>query len=133
MSRSIAPVLLPVDISGQHLTPRLYRTTGPLEITSADVLLDAQGDVNAVWIFQVPSTLHVAAGRQIILSNGAKARNIYWQVGSSATLGEYAVFRGTIMATESITLLTAATIEGRALTHTGSVGLSANTITRPDP
>src|SRR6185369_11473621 len=94
--------------------------------------LDAQGDPNAVWIFQMASTLVTTTGRQVILSGGAQAANIYWQVGSSATIGANSVFKGTILASESVTMNTGATLEGRALARVGAVALDANTITVPN-
>lgn len=132
-SRSVGSLPLAAEISGQRLAPGLYQSASSLEITSADVVLDAQGDGSAVWIFKIPSMLHIGAGRQVILRNGARASNIYWQVGHSATLGEAATFKGTILANDSITLLAGASLEGRALARTGNVSLSANIITRPAP
>ncbi|MDK9701356.1 MAG: ice-binding family protein [bacterium] len=79
------------------------------------------------------STLTTTSGRQIILSGGAQEKNIYWQVGSSATLGSTSVFKGTIMADQSITLNTGAVLDGRALTRIGAVALDSNTITVPAP
>src|SRR5207302_63468 len=75
------------NLGGQTLTPGLYKSTSSLEISSGDLTLDAQGDVNAVFIFQMASTLTTTSARQVILSGGAKAANVFWQVGSSATLG----------------------------------------------
>jgi uncharacterized protein (TIGR03437 family) len=77
------------------------------------------------------STLTTTAGLQVILAGGAQASNIFWQVGSSATLGTNSVFKGTIMADQSITLTTGATLDGRALARIGGVSLQANTITKP--
>ena len=79
------------------------------------------------------STLTTTAGRQVILSGGAKAANIFWQVGSSATLGTTSVFEGNILADQSITLNTGATLDGRALARIGAVTLDTNTITAPAP
>ncbi len=75
----------------------------------------------------------IPSGRQVILTNGAKASNVYWQVGSSATLGTYSVFKGNILAYASITITTGATLDGRALAQTGAVTLDTNTITVPAP
>lgn len=86
-----------------------------------DLTLDAQGDSSAVWIFQMPTALTVGNGRQVILAGGAQASNIYWQVGSSATLGTIVIFWGNILASQSITLQTGATLDGRALTQTAAV------------
>ena len=79
------------------------------------------------------STLTTTAGRQVILSGGAQAANIFWQVGSSATLGTTSVFAGNILADQSITLNTGATLDGRALARVGAVTLDTNTVTKPAP
>ena len=77
------------------------------------------------------STLVTTVGRQVILSGGAQAANVFWQVGSSATLGTTSVFKGTIMADQSITLATGATLDGRALARSAAVTLDANVVTAP--
>lgn len=131
--RTLAPVSVAGNIGGQTLAPGLYKSTSALEISSGDLTLDAQGDANAVFIFQIASTLTTTAGRQVILSGGAKAANIIWQVGTSATLATTTVFKGTIMADQSITLNNGATLDGRALARIGAVTMDANTITIPAP
>lgn len=131
--RTVAPVSVAGNIGGMTLAPGLYKSTSSLEISSGDLTLDAQGDANAVFIFQIASTLTTTAGRQVILSGGAKAANIYWQVGTSAVLGTTSIFKGTIMADQSITLATGATLEGRALTRIAAVTLDSNIITIPAP
>ena len=95
--------------------------------------LNAQGNANAVFIFQVASSLGTASGSQVILSGGAKAANVFWQVGSSATLATTTSFKGTIMADQSISLANGATLEGRALARIGAVTMDANIITIPAP
>ncbi|MDO8553045.1 MAG: Ig-like domain-containing protein, partial [bacterium] len=129
--RSTGPVSVAGNLGGQTLAPGLYKSTSSLEISSGDLTLDAQGNADAVFIFQMASTLTTTSGRQVILSGGAKAANIYWQVGSSATLGTTSVFKGNILADQSITLNTGATLDGRALTRIGAVTLDSNTINRP--
>jgi len=131
--RTVAPISVAGNIGGETLAPGLYKSTASLEISSGDLTLDAQGDARAVFIFQIASTLTTTAGRQVILSGGAKAANVYWQVGTSATLGTTTVFKGTIMADQSITLNTGATLEGRALTRIAAVTMDNNTITLPAP
>jgi len=119
------------NIGGLTLTPGLYKSTSSLEISSGDVTFDARGNADAVFIIQVATTLTTTSGRQVFLSGGAKASNIFWQVGSSATLGTTSVFKGTIMAMQSITFNTGASLEGRALARTGAVTMAGNTIVKP--
>jgi len=120
----------PADLAGRSLTPGVYRSASSLGLTG-DLTLDAHGDPNAVFIFQVGSTLTTASGSRVVLLDGAQACNVYWQVGSSATLGTGSTLRGSILALTSITLTTGATVEGRTLARNGAVTLDTNTITRP--
>ena len=129
--RSVGAIAVAGDLGGQTLMPGLYKSTSSLAISSGDLTLDAQGDANAVFIFQIASTLTTATGLQVILARGAKVSNIFWQVGSSATLGANSVFKGTIMADQSITLNTGATLDGRALARIAGVTLLSNVITKP--
>jgi hypothetical protein len=119
------------NLGGQTLAPGLYKSTSTLAISSGDLTLDAQGDANAVFIFQLGSAFTSTVGRQIILAGGAKAANIFWQVGSSATLGANSVFKGNILALASITAGTGAAIEGRLLARTAAVSLDANVLGTP--
>ena len=130
---TVGAVSVAGNLGGLTLPPGLYKSTSSLEISSGDLTLDAQGDADAVFIFQIASTLTTTSGRKVILSGGAKAGNIFWQVGSSATLGTTSVFKGTIMADQSITLTTGATLEGRALTRIAAVTLDSNTVAIPTP
>jgi hypothetical protein len=92
--------------------------------------LDAAGNRNAVWVFQAGSTLITASGSRVVMLNGAQSCHVYWQVGSSTTLGTNSTFIGTIMALTSISLQTGAKLDGRALARNGAVTLDTNTITR---
>ncbi len=123
--------VLPGDLSGLTFTPGLYKTSSTVMLSAGNVTLDAQGDVNAVFIFQVASTLTTIGGTQVILAGGAQAKNVFWQTGSSATLGTNSVFQGNIMALQSITLETGATLVGRALARNGAVTLDSNIVTAP--
>ncbi|RYV49810.1 ice-binding family protein [Pengzhenrongella frigida] len=118
------------DLAGLTLTPGVYNSATSVGLTG-DLTLDAGGDPSAVFVFQAGSTLTTSSGSRVTLTNGAQACNVFWQVGSSATLGTYSDFRGSILALTSITLTTGATVEGRVLARNGAVTLDTNTITRP--
>ena len=121
--RSTGPTTVAGNIGGRTLAPGLYKSTSSLAISSGDLTLDAQGNANAVWIFQIASTLTTTSGRKVILAGGANAANIFWQVGSSATIGTTSVFQGNILAAESISMLTGSTLAGRALARVGAVSI----------
>jgi len=116
------------NIGGLTLAPGVFTASTSLAISSGDLTLTGLGDSNAVFIFQIGSTLTVTSGRQVILTGGAQASNVFWQVGSSATLGTTSDFSGTIMALASITLETGATLHGRALASTGGVTLDSSVV-----
>ncbi len=128
--RSLCPVAVAGNLGGMTLPPGLYKSTSSLAISSGDLTLDAQGDGNAVWIFQMAATLTTTGGRQVLLINGATAANVFWQVGTSATLGTTSVMFGTIMADQAITLNTGAVLNGRALARIAAVALDSNTIVK---
>lgn len=121
-------VTLSGNIGGLTLTPGLYKSTSSLAISSGDLTFDAKGNASAVFIIQIASTLTTTSGRKVILSGGALASNIFWQVGTSATFGTTSVFKGTVMAMQSITLNTGAKLDGKALARTGGVTMAGNTI-----
>lgn len=129
--RVLCPVTVAGNLGGQTLAPGLYKSTSSLEITSGDLTLDAGGEADAIFIFQTASTLTTTTGRQVILAGGARATNIYWQIGTSATLGTSSRFEGTIMADQAITLGTGASLNGRALARITAVSLDSNPITVP--
>lgn len=135
VSRSLNAISLPGNLGGLTLAPGLYvnSTSSGISGTGANAILtlDAQGDTNAVWIFKMGSTLVTGTGTSIVLAGNAQTKNIYWQVGSSATLGTNSIFKGNILAAISITLNTGVNLQGRALTTTGAVTLDKNTIVLP--
>jgi hypothetical protein len=117
-------------MAGATFTPGVYSTSAAA-LSSGTVTLDARGDANAVFVFQIGTTLTTAAATQVVLANGAQANNVYWQVGTSATLGSSSTFNGTILADVSISLGTGATVQGRTLARSGAVTMLDNTITAP--
>jgi hypothetical protein len=116
------------DIGGQTLTSGVYKSTSTLSITG---ILKLSGP--GFFIFQIGSALTTASGSQVELIGGAQAANVFWQVGSSATLGTTSNFVGTILAQASVTLTTGAVVDGRALARTGAVTLDDNTAVNPGP
>ncbi len=122
---------VPVELGGTVRTPGVYDSpAGTFGITGS-VTLDAQGDPDAVFIFQAASTLITASASSVDLINGARSSNVFWLVGSSATLGTYSILRGTILALASITVTTGAVVDGRTLARNAAVTLDSNTITVP--
>jgi hypothetical protein len=117
------------NLGGQTLVAGLYKSTSSLEVSSGDLILS--GSASDVWIFQIASTLTLTTGRSVNLTGGAVSANVYWQVGSSATLGVNSNLSGTIMAQASITLVHGATLYGRALARTGAVTMDTNTVIKP--
>jgi hypothetical protein len=136
------PAFIPADVDqgGLTLAPGIYKASTTLKITGKDLTLDAQGDQDAVWIFQVGSSLTTVGGApfpspiggNVILANGAQAKNVFWVVAVTATIGDYTRFPGTIMAsTGSITLNTGAQVTGRLLAGAAVTLTGANTVTLP--
>ncbi|MDB4968318.1 MAG: hypothetical protein JWN44_4007 [Myxococcales bacterium] len=131
-ARTLCPTIVAGDIGGQTLTPGLYRSISSLAISSGDLTLDAQGDADAVFIFQIATSLTTAAADKVVLTRGAKAANVYWQVGTSPSFAATSGFKGTILAHDAISLGAGATLdEGRALSLTAAVNLDSNTIVKP--
>ncbi len=120
------------DLVGQTLVPGVYAATAkaPLGL-SGQLVLDGQNNPNAVFIFQTDSTLITSSGSSIILINGATECNVFWQVGSSATLGTGSVFVGSILALTSVTVQSGVIVRGRALARNGAVTLDNAVFTQP--
>jgi len=135
-----APQVAPADLGGKTLAPGIYTSASTMLLQNGDLTLDAQGDANAVWIFQVGSAFTSigsgpfpsAAGGNVILAGGAQAKNVFCQVSSSATIGDFTHFQGNILSLSSITMNSGAVAEGRMLARNGSVVMtSTNIINKP--
>jgi hypothetical protein len=118
------------DLGGLKLAPGTYRYNAAALMTGP-LTLDAEGDPNAEFVFQIGSQLTTESASSVVLVNGASPCNVYWQVGSSAVLGTTTSFQGTLMALTSISLNSKATVVGRMLARNGQVSLIENTLTRP--
>jgi hypothetical protein len=114
-----------VDLGGKTLTPGVYRASAGMALTGLSPLT-LIGTADSVFIFQAGSTLITGANSSVILAGGVQASNVFWQVGSSATLGTGTAFQGNILALTSITVTTGASIVGRALARNGAVTLDSN-------
>ena len=132
---SPAPATVSGDQGGKTLVPGIYKSTSTLLIQNGNLTLDGQGDPNATWIFQVASaftTVGSPTGGSVILTGGAQAKNIFWQTGSSAVIGDYTTFYGNILALQSITMNSYAVATGRMLAQNGAVVMTGtNTINKP--
>lgn len=118
---------VPKDIGGLTLVPGVYCFASSAQLTGT-VTLNAGGNPNAVWIFKIGSTLITASDSSVLLINGAQQCKVFWQVGSSATLGTGTAFTGNILALTSITLSTDATVIGRTLAMNGAVTMDSNAV-----
>lgn len=131
-------VLTGTDLGGLTLTQGIYKFASSAQLTGA-LQLDAQGNSNAYWVFQIGSTLTTASGSSVTIINpgsinGGTDAGLFWQVGSSATIGTGTAFEGSILALASITLTTGVTIHnGRALAQTGAVTMDTNTLNIHSP
>ena len=117
------------DLGGLTLAPGVYNSASSVGLTGT-LTLNAGGDPNAVFVFQAGSSLTTASGSQVKMINGAQSCNVFWQVGSSATLGTGSTFRGTVIALTSITVTTGVTVDGRVLARNGAVTLDTDKIAR---
>lgn len=117
------------DLGGMTLTPGVYCFDSSAQLTGT-LTLNAQGNANAVFIFKIGSTLTTASNAVVTVINGGQSCNVFWQVGSSATLGTTTTFVGNILALTSITLNTTARVSGRTLARNGAVTLDTNRIDR---
>lgn len=116
------------ELGGKTLVPGVYTSTSGTFGLTGTLTLDGQNDANAVFIFQMTKTLITASASKVIMTNGARVCNVFWQVGSSATLGTNSYFIGHIMASTSISAKTGARLYGSLHAKTGAVTLQSNKI-----
>lgn len=116
-------------LGGLTLPPGTYTSGSSMSLTGT-LTLDAGGNPNAVWIFQMGSTLTTASASSVVMINGGNPGNVYWQVGSSATLGTTTSFLGNILALTSISANTSASVQGRLLARNGAVTLASNAVSK---
>lgn len=122
------------ELSGMVLAPGVYTSGSTMSIAvGGSLTLDAQGDANAVWIFQIGSSLTVNNSAQVLLINGAKASNVFWAIFASSTVGTNVALKGNVLAGASNSMDTGSTVEGRLLCSTGQITLLSNTVTLPTP
>jgi uncharacterized repeat protein (TIGR01451 family) len=119
--------IVPTDIGGMTLVPGVYCFSSSAQLTGT-VTLDAGGDATAVWVFEIGSTLTTASNSSVLVINGGQPCNVFWQVGSSATLGTTTSFIGNILALTSITLDTGANVSGSVLARNGAVTMDSNDV-----
>jgi hypothetical protein len=119
---------IPTELGGTTRVPGVYGSAAGTFGITGTLTLDAQGDPNAVFIFKAASTLITASASNVSLINGARASNVFWVAGSSATLGTSSTLQGSILALTSITVTTGTAINGRALARNGAVTLDTNSI-----
>lgn len=115
------------DLGGKTLAPGVYCFTSSAQLTG---VLTLAGPANGLWVFQVSSALTTGTSAQVVMSGGGQAKNVFWQVGSSATIGQTTAFQGNIIAGVSVTLVQGASLNGRALSKAG-VTMDTNIITLP--
>jgi hypothetical protein len=119
-----------VDLGGQTLAPGVYCFDTTAGLTGA-LTLDGGGDPNATWIFQIGSAITTASSSSVVMAGGGKAGNVYWQVGTSATLAIGTAFQGNILASAAVTLVSGSTLVGRALAVNAAVTSDDNAVSLP--
>ncbi|MEI8384245.1 MAG: ice-binding family protein, partial [Planctomycetota bacterium] len=127
----VTTVLTGQDLGGLTLTPGVYLFSSSAQLTGT-LILDAQGNPNAEFVFKIGSTLVTSVGANVVMIHGGDPCDVYWQVGSSATLGTNTAFAGHILALTSITLNTGASVNGSVLAINGAVTLDSNSVSIAD-
>jgi len=127
-AKTCATSLTGQDLGSRTLTQGVYCFTSSAQLTGK---LTLAGNAKSVYIFKIASALNTATNSSVVMTGGSLARNVYWQVGSSATLGSGTAFKGNILALTSVSLGTGASLSGRALARNGAVTMDGNAISMP--
>jgi hypothetical protein len=117
-----------VNLAGKTFTPGVYKWTSNCDFGIGKLTLDAEGDADAEWVFQIGSTLITSFGSEVEMINEGNPLNVYWTIGSSATINANSIMVGNIMAYASISLWNNATIRGRVLARTATINMVSNVI-----
>ena len=131
-ARTGGDLSLPGDLAGETVTPGLYKIDGAVANTGT-VTLDAQGDANAVFVFQVNGALAMAAASHVVLTDGARASRVFWQVNGAGAIGAGSSFAGTLMALNAVAVGAGSVVNGRAFARNGALTLDANEIYSAPP
>jgi hypothetical protein len=115
------------DLTGKTIYPGIYYAAKTITLTG-QLFLDAKGNSSATWVFQSGSALLINLGSSIVLTNGAKASNVFWQTGSAATIAVGAAFQGNILAYAGIAVKTGANVSGSLIALTESITLQSNAV-----
>ena len=132
-AHSGTPVPLIGDLGGRTLPPGNYTSDTSMVVSSGNLTLDAGGNQDAIWVFEMATTFIIFVDRKVLLANNAKADNVFWNVGSSSTIGVRSEMVGNFLTQTSISVQTGATMQGRFLTQTGAVTFDSNIVNRPPP
>jgi hypothetical protein len=122
----------PVELGSQTLTRGVYKTASNVTIQTGDLTLDAQNDPDSVFIFSIGGTLTTGApGGNIVLQNGALAKNVFWRTAGKTTLGTNTIFQGNVFSWPEVNVLTDAAVTGRLFSVTEQVTLDSNVVLAP--
>ena len=116
------------ELAGLTLDPGTYKFTSSVKLSNGILYLDAKLNINAEWVFQIGSSLTTAEGAEVRVINGGSPYNVYWQIGSSASIFQDTIFVGNIVALTSISLASNVSLTGRALARNGAVTMVSNLI-----
>jgi uncharacterized repeat protein (TIGR01451 family) len=126
-ANNLSGKILGVDVGAVTLVPGIYCFNTSAQLTTT-LTLDDGGDPNAVFIFQIGTTITTASFANVVMSSGGRGKNVFWAIGTSATFGTYGSFRGNVIANTSITMTTGVNLTGRVFAINGAVTMDTNNI-----